>query len=158
MKSTWVMRWGRKLALTALALCSFAAPGKAADNYTGRFTLPHQVRWGSVVLPAGEYTFRMQSPAAPYVIYLRGEGITAIIMTISVDTKVPSGQSRLDLIQTGSEYTVRALEAPALGVTFLYGERPTKSGSQEHMTEAKEPGLNVSVSPDEDMRPERFGP
>jgi hypothetical protein len=43
-------------------------------------------------------------------------------------------------------------------LAFLYGERPTKSGSQEHMTGAKKPEPNVSVSPDEHMRPERFGP
>ena len=158
MKLTWGMKLGRKLALTALALCFFAAPGKAEDNYTGRFTLPHQVRWGSVVLPAGEYTFTMQSAAVPYVIHLRGEGIAAIIMTISVDTKASSGRSQLDLVQTGSEYVVRALEAPALGVTFLYGERPTKSGSQEHMTRAKKLEPNASVSLGEDMKPERLGP
>ena len=60
------MIWARhlklvtKLGIAALALVALAASGNAQDAYKGKFTLPFETHWGSVTLPAGDYSFRVQ--------------------------------------------------------------------------------------------------
>src|SRR5437870_2389992 len=120
MKSIRNWKLVKHLGLAALALCSFAVLGNAQAAYQGKFTLPVEARWGGSILPAGDYTFTLPSTAAPYVLYVRGEGKAAIIIAAAAETKVVSDHPQLNLVNTGDGYAVRALEAPALGLTFVY--------------------------------------
>ncbi len=120
MKSIRNWKLVKNLGLAALALCSFAVLGNAQAAYQGKFTLPVEARWGGSVLPAGDYAFTLPSTAAPYALYVRGEGKAAIIMAAAAETKVVSERPQLNLANTGDGYAVRTLEAPALGLTFVY--------------------------------------
>ena len=120
MKSIRNWKLVKHFGLAALALCSFAVLGNAQAAYQGKFTLPVEARWGGSVLPAGDYAFTLPSTAAPYAVYVRGEGKAAIIIAAAAETKVVSERPQLNLVNTGDGYAVRTLEAPALGLTFVY--------------------------------------
>jgi hypothetical protein len=49
------------LGLVVSILCAGVA--QAAPAYRGKFTLPYAVRWGEVVIPAGEYRRGFQDVA-----------------------------------------------------------------------------------------------
>ena len=158
MKSIRAGRLAGRLALGALALGLFALPGKAQSTYQGKFALPVAARWGSVVLLAGDYSFTMQTSGAPYLLDVRGQRKQAFIMTAAADTRSYSGQSQLNLIKSGEDYSIGSLELPELGLTFVYGGSPAKRETREHMTRAPEAARNASITQDEDMSPWRYGP
>jgi hypothetical protein len=108
------------IALVALAQCFSAGLGKAQSAYEGKFTLPFVTHWGGTVLPAGNYTISIPSGSTPYLLYLRGESKTAIIMAIGERTKTVSNHSQLTIVNTGGTQAVTELEAGQLGLTFDY--------------------------------------
>ena len=156
MKSMRAGKLAGRLALGALALGLFALPGKAQSTY--QFTLPVAAHWGSVVLPAGDYSFTMQTSGVPYLLDVRGQGKQAFIMTAAADTRSYSGQNQLNLIKSGEDYFIGSLELPELGLTFIYGGAPAKRELRERMTRAPEAAQNVSITQDEDVSPWRYGP
>src|SRR5437899_11691962 len=88
MKSIRNWKLVKHLGLAALALCSFAVLGNAQAAYQAKFTLPVEARWGGSILPAGDYTFTLPSTAAPYALYVRGEGNAAITIAAPAETQV----------------------------------------------------------------------
>ena len=108
------------IALMALALGFSAAIGKAQNAYEGKFTLPFETHWEGAVLPAGDYTISIPSESTPYLLYVRGEGKTAIIMAIGTDTKILSDHSQLTIMNSGAKQAVTQLEAGQLGLAFDY--------------------------------------
>jgi hypothetical protein len=107
-------------ALLALALCFFAGLGKAQNTCEGKFTLPFETHWRGAVLPAGDYTVSIPSESTPYLLYVRGEGKTAIIMANGTDTKMLSDHSQLTIMNSGGKQTITQLEAGQLGLAFDY--------------------------------------
>ena len=59
-------------AVLAISLCAGLASAQLV--FRGKFTLPYDVSWQSTVLPAGEYSFTMDSLARPVRIIVRGMG------------------------------------------------------------------------------------
>ena len=120
------MIWGRnsklftKFGATALAVGALAISGSAQDAYQGKFTLPSETHWGSTTLPAGDYIFTLPTNSAPYMFYVQGKGVGAIIVADAADEKVASGHAQLNLVDIGGVKTVETFEAPSLGVTFSY--------------------------------------
>jgi hypothetical protein len=112
-----------KLGLTALVLGALATSGKAQNAYQGKFTLPVETHWGAATLPAGDYTFALQSR-----LYIQGQGVSAIIQATTADQKVVSERPQLNLVDIADVQTVQTFEAPELGLTFIYWT-PT----QKHM-------------------------
>jgi len=117
-----------KLGVTALVLGALAINGNAQIAYQGKFTLPVETHWGGATLPAGDYTFTLPSDSTPYILFIRGQGVSAIIMTAATDERVVSERSQLNLIETADGYTVQTFEAPELGRTFIY-----LTPTQKHM-------------------------
>lgn len=120
------MIWARylklfaKLGLAALVLGALATPGSAQNAYQGKFRLAVETHWGGATLPAGDYTFTLPSSAAPYRLYVQGQGVSAIIMAATADQRVVSERPQLNLVDTADGYTVQTFEAPELGVIFIY--------------------------------------
>jgi hypothetical protein len=120
------MIWARhlklftKVGVAALALSALATSGNAQNAYQGKFTLPVETHWGGATLPAGNYTFAMPSKVAPYTLYIRGEGVDAIIMAATTDDRGVSKQAQLNLVDIADVQTVQTFDAPELGVTFVY--------------------------------------
>ena len=128
------MIWARhlklftKLGVAALALGALAASGNAQSVYQGKFTLPAETHWGGATLPAGDYTFALQSMSSPYTLYIHGERVNAIIMAASTDDRAVSDHAQLNLVDIADVETVQTFDAPELGRTFIYF-----TPSQKHM-------------------------
>ena len=106
------------LALVALALCFSAGLGKAQDAYKGTFTLPFEAHWAGAVLPGGEYTISMPSTNAPFMLFVRGEGKSVVILANGWADRQLSDDSKLTVVNMDGTETIAHLEAGQLGLTF----------------------------------------
>lgn len=109
-----------KLAVLALLSSGFGASLANAQVYAGKFTLPFEARWGRAVLPAGDYTFTMDSASAPFTIIVRGEQDTNIIMTTAGHDTSIARRSVLQVVRHGAGGTIRSLTLAELGVVLYY--------------------------------------
>jgi hypothetical protein len=142
------MRWAlnskifMKLGVAALALGALATSGNAQNAYEGKFTLPAETQWGGFTLPAGDYTFTLPFKNAPYTFYIRGDKATAIIRAVTVDDKGVSDHAQLNLVDIADKRTIQTLDAPELGVTFIYWT-PTKKYAESK--EARQKSLQQTA-------------
>jgi hypothetical protein len=114
--------------LALLAAC-FVAGHANAQVFRGRFTLPFQARWGQATLPAGDYSFTLDSVGPTCTLHLyRGKNGVGMILAQSYD-KSYSGHAVL----TVEQGTVRTLRLPELGIVLQYmPQRP------KHLTAPEE--------------------
>jgi hypothetical protein len=59
--------WKKLLLAGVSALSLFPAPALAQDA-GGKFVLPHEVQWGGVSLPPGEYSYSVEHRAGATVL------------------------------------------------------------------------------------------
>ena len=107
------------LAIGVLAASAIPASAQAAH---GKFTLSHETRWQGLVLPAGDYTFSLQSPSLPAKVKVESsDGKMAFVMPWALTTENLTDTSRLDLARTqGGESYVSALHLGDLGLVLHY--------------------------------------
>jgi hypothetical protein len=117
-----------RLAVAVVGLGALATCGNAQTPYAGKFTLPFETHWGDATLPAGDYTFTLQSNSAPYVLYIRGQRASAIVHATAADQNLVSEHAQLNLVDIGDLHTVQTFEAPGLRETFTYW-----TPAQKHM-------------------------
>jgi hypothetical protein len=122
-----------------LAMGMATSQGKAQTNYTGKFTLPFEAKWGTTVLKPGDYTISMDSRAQTFkYLVLSGEGKSAIIIA---DVTEYAGQttrhSDLVLVNNGRGYAVRTLDAGEAGMTLTFADRRIKKVSSAHLQYSK---------------------
>jgi len=112
--------------LALLAAC-FVAGHANAQVLQGKFTLPFQARWGQTILPAGEYSFKLDSvrPSCTLQLY-RGRNAVAMILAQSYDW-TSSGQAELTVVGG----TVRSLNLPDIGVVLHYAPQRAKTAGRE---------------------------
>ena len=122
MKSIRNLKLAMNVGFMALSLCLAASQGKAQGTYMGKFTLPVEARWGSVILAPGDYTISMELESARTFNYLvvRGEGKSAFILASVADHKEITNHSQLNLVKTAAGYAVQTLEAGEAGLTLSY--------------------------------------
>jgi hypothetical protein len=137
------LKFVNHIALLVLALCFSAGLGKAQNAYEGKFTLPFEAHWGRAVLPAGDYTILMRSATEQYLLFVRGEGKTAIIMAQGTSTKTVSDNSHLTVVNTGGNQAITELAAGQLGLTFSYATPKMKKTTEARLYS---PVQNVPVS------------
>jgi hypothetical protein len=107
------------VAFVVLATCALAVGANAQSSFVGSFTLPHEVHWGGVLLPAGQYTISIDSPEGPAVIRsARGEN--KMFTPAPVSTDCEKGGSSLFVTVDGGEHRVRSLNLPQLGRLLVY--------------------------------------
>jgi hypothetical protein len=132
-RATHLLITFKALLVTLIASCVFSAAANAQATFVGKFTLSHEVHWGQAVLPAGDYSIRMDSKSAP-------AKISSASTRMVVFTPYPSlGDSESDgtyltITTQGNEWRVHSLNAPALGklVTFT----PLTKGEREALAKA----------------------
>jgi hypothetical protein len=116
--------WKRELSSALLALAVFAVVAvsvQARPATRGHFVLPYDVQWGTVALPAGDYTFAIDhlTPNGTIVLY-RGTQAAGIVRAQDLEgapNQVKSGE--LLCVRHDGKATVRALALPEAG-TFYF--------------------------------------
>jgi hypothetical protein len=119
----------------------------SAEDLKGTFTLPFEVRWGTAILPAGDYSFTIDTGDPLHLATVRGRDGAAMIMASGTSDRQFSGRNALFLVRRGRAGTVRALHlatpgigSPKGGLVFHYS--PPKS---EPLLLAQAPELIQSV-------------
>ena len=133
MKSIRSSVFFRVLILAIGALGAFAGSA-CAQSTNGTFTLNHETRWGSAVLPAGNYAFSLPSPNLPAQLIVRkicGSPV-AIVLSRMVSTEKLTEASRLVLGQSESgESFVSTLYLGDLGLGLHYATPKAKMPATE---------------------------
>ena len=121
------------LAGLLMAIPAFTAPANAAPTWAGKFTLPYEVTWNKTVLPAGEYTVRVNSKVAPLFISSTQGNTRMFTFTPIMADSMPGGTNILVSAADG-RHIVRSLNAPSLGVSFIF--RPLSRSEREEIAKA----------------------
>jgi len=113
--------------LALLATC-FVTGHANAQVAQGKFTLPFQARWGQATLPAGDYSFTLDSvDMKSRLCVFHERNIVDMIVAQSYD-KASSGRAEL----TVEQGTVRSLRLPELGIILQYApQRPKQLTAPE---------------------------
>ncbi len=86
------------LTIAAVALAAIGAypsPAAAQAAAEGKFTLPYEVKWQDVVLPAGDYTFTLASADRPARLIIRGPRGPMFVVAITTNERNTKGKSAL---------------------------------------------------------------
>lgn len=120
MKSAQSLKAVRILVLALLAT-GLSAGLACAQQYVGKITLPVKTHWGNTVLPAGEYSFKLDASSPSTVRIYRGSKGAAMVMTtggIAQDATISS--SELDGIREGGVLRVRTLRLAEVHLALFY--------------------------------------
>jgi len=102
------------------SICAFVNPASAQNAFQGSFTLAHEIRWQSAVLPAGDYTFAMESTAMPCTMIVRGPNGATFELSSSTDKRTVEGPSVLILERRNGDFYVRELYMADRGLHVFY--------------------------------------
>jgi hypothetical protein len=120
MKSTRSLKSVRILLLAVLA-AALSASLASAQDYEGKFTLPFEARWGKAVLPAGDYSFRVNASQIPCMVSVsQGRQTLAFILTSDTTRGRVAGSSALIAVRSAGSYRIRALQLAEAGVVLEY--------------------------------------
>ena len=108
-----------RLILAAVFAGLSAGAAQAQSYYSGRFTLPFEVRWGGTTLPAGEYSLGMSSIKGPLDV-MDARGRVRIQVYGTADAPMNTQPTSLLITRDGAERTVRSFNCPAWGRKFVY--------------------------------------
>lgn len=107
---------------------------KAQAAAEGKFSLPFATRWGTAILPPGDYSFSIKSAYPPSVIVVRPQsrqGAAAMILAQAYSTEGSSGTSALTVTRNEGKPFVSALYLRELGLTLHYFVPPTHRAKGE---------------------------
>jgi hypothetical protein len=122
------MKSAKKIVLSLLLLAAVSLPVAAQDAY-GKFTVSHETRWGTAVLPAGNYTVSLTSGPVPYVTVSSDTNKSVSVMAVAqyVDS-ANCKTSSLVLQQSGEGWDVRSLcFVSSSTVYFNVPQKPTRA-------------------------------
>lgn len=102
-------------AILAVALSGLASPARASEV---KIHLPVAARWGSQILPAGDYRFDF-SQTAPLA-YVSGKGVEATVFVTSSKPQSPREHSFLRMVDVQGTPTVVAFGSSAQGVIYQF--------------------------------------
>ena len=107
------------LAMGSLLAICFNAGFANAQTVAGKFTLPFEAHWGQATLPAGDYSFRLESGTGGTVLVSRGTKNVAYIMEQGYSIGPSDGMS-LTVVRNSAGNTVSALNLPGIGKVLHY--------------------------------------
>jgi hypothetical protein len=104
----------------AVATCLFVGTANAQSLVKGSFTLPHDVRWGRTLVPAGRYSIQIDSVNLPArVTTLTGAG-RALVLARSFDSAMTDRPTALLITRSEGEWVVRAFNWREGNKSFVY--------------------------------------
>jgi hypothetical protein len=122
-----------RLAFFALLATAVSAGLLRAEDPKGTFTLPFEVRWGTAVLPAGDYSFQVDN--TDYIVTIRGENQAAMVLSMPPSANNDHSPSALIIVRHGKRGTVRTLRLAEQNVVFTY---PAPKGQPPLLAQAPE--------------------
>ena len=103
------MRFAKHLVFAFLLLGAARLPAAAQDAF-GKFTVSHETRWGTAMLPAGSYTVALRSGPAPLVIITSDTRSSLSVLAIAQYVEEANCKaSSLELEQNAGIWDVRSL-------------------------------------------------
>jgi len=120
---TLIRKFGFAALLAASALSLTPVAASAQQPAHGKFTLPHDVRWGSAQVPPGEYEFSFdpENPS-PVLVLSKLSGVPAgflMLVPFPGDSR-PSDVNRLVLESTPDGSYVSKMQLPEFGMTLEF--------------------------------------
>jgi len=113
----------RILTLAAVGLMAIgfgASASQAQAIYKGTFTLDREVRWQNATMPAGDYTFTVESNTRSKPVLVTGPAGTVFqLPLITAQTKI-GDQSKLILEWRGDSMCVREMDLAQVGLNIRY--------------------------------------
>jgi hypothetical protein len=122
MKTIRKFAFVRALVLIAGALSLSTSYAAAQAVQRGTFNLPVEAHWGISVLPAGAYSFTVESMSSYPLVTVRSADGKAVGMFVarSVSPSTESGGQLLTLTRRGEEMYVSSLQLSDLQVVLEY--------------------------------------
>lgn len=100
----------KKFLFVAISGMSLLPAPTMAQDASGKFTLTREVRWGTVLLPPGGYSYSVEHHGLDTVLVRSSTGgPSAIVLATSVSTADSPAGSRLVLERHGEEWFVALL-------------------------------------------------
>lgn len=148
---------GLSVMLFALSATGAKAQMLTSTGFAGKFTLPSAAQWGTMVLPAGNYSLSYGKLDTTYFVEVRGaaKGSPHGVIHVAVNDPVAATKSALVCTREGNVLIVRKLEIPQLGKSVVFamprGEklvaRNRKHNSYTQLAEAPMLLERISVAP-----------
>ena len=113
----------RVLTLVAAGLMSIgfgASASQAQAMYKGSFTLAQDVRWQNATMPAGDYTFTVESTTRSKPVLVTGPAGTVYQLPIVTSETKIGEQSKLILEWRGDNLCVREMDLAQVGLNIRY--------------------------------------
>ena len=112
----------------------FASTAATASAQQARFHLPFEARWGSLVLPPGDYTVQLPRPSEGRPEVLVEGPAAGFVMPESRDDygargPAPSAKEYLELTKVGDVYFVTKYQ-DGLEATTFYFKMPQQAGPE----------------------------
>jgi hypothetical protein len=121
MNWTRISKLLRLVGLALLAACLNAGHA-SAQVFQGKFTLPFEARWGLAALPAGNYSFALDSVTGTCTLRLYREGKGVALIMAQSQRENDSGTAALTVVRG----TVRTLSLPNIGTVLQYAPHHPK--------------------------------
>lgn len=118
---------GLSLVLSALGATRAGAQNLETTVFAGTFTLPVQVQWGSMTLPAGNYSlyYGKLFMGGTYTVEVVGKAKRSLRgwIPLKARTGPSTAKNSLICIRDGNNLVVRRLEMPAIGESLEFAMR-----------------------------------
>jgi hypothetical protein len=128
--------WVGKIAMAVGALCLSVTLASAQSAMKGEFTLPFEIHWGRAILPAGQYSFDLESTHAPQMIRVRGEGVNVMLMAQATGDRPTPTDSALVLTRQGDSNFVRSLRLAPLGISLYFAQPKGQAATVAQVTQS----------------------
>lgn len=110
-----------KLLFAGVTILTFFVASAVAEDASGKFSLKHPVRWGSVVMPAGDYTYSLEHHASAMLLVRNANGQPGfLVMAKSVSSANDLQPDRLILQRDGNDWFVRSIVLSSIGETLHF--------------------------------------
>jgi len=117
-----------KTVFTVLASISILTLSAAAEDASGKFVLPRKVHWGTVVLPPGEYTYKLERHSSQFILVRAASGAPGFMMMASViSSTAPGKPDSLQLQKLGAEWFVQSMNISGLEEELHFRVQPPRT-------------------------------
>ena len=131
--------------LWLVLVCVCQSVSVANAQSTGKFRLQHEVHWGQAVLPAGEYSFTIDSTKdnTPLVVVRSEDGKKAAFV-MATATGIPEPGGSYIYVANDGTRRVRLLNLPETNLSLAFG--PMSKRDREELNAAKTEVVPVVVA------------